>query len=584
MEPYIPQLTTPQTEIIRSSYPNIEHLEAGNIAIWLQERRDQLWQQAKDIETSSDTAKVINLGVAAVSSVMLATSPFAPIAATLAGIGYIWTVVQDYHQTKQFIPLPLVRGNFFDFLSSMGDADERSSYSVNHELETMKFLNRDEQIEYAMLHGHFEFIVHSLGQVLAGKRFHAYRWITQAFNRFRAMPQQAAINNYLESVNPDTRVNYQQVKAIAQQQSQYQCIELPHPVQSNWQDNAPSNFSASLSPAYQESEIETYTPSSSVDIVGELINDGISNSLILGLPGSGKGMLLANAIRAAKAKYSDLNIFVIDPKASDKEVGYFQGIANVVKRCKCEDLEPKDAVEWIKECFDEYNRYVAQHGRTLLILDEGTLVGNKAKKAKDTILQDKLVSLTSCGDVEGKNVWIAAQAPFVGGLGIDLSISSQLLVIALIQKKNVGSVLQQWKRSAMLEGVPLDLINKLIESSPCDRAVYLGKTGKWYSMPSLQNYSGYDRDNRVMIASASTSNDALNSTERESLRLAQATKLRTSQDMIELLDATVETTIEGFIINVLRQEQRMSELKPAIIKAIEQCDRADLLAKFGIQN
>lgn len=357
---------------------------------------------------------------------------------------------------------------------------------------------------------------------------------------------------------------------------------LPSQKVDNTPDAPIASRESAIAPA--ATVVDTFVPDDSIDVVGELINDGISNSLILGLPGSGKGMLLANAIRAAKAKYSDLNIFVIDPKASDKEVGYFQGIANVVKRCKCEDLEPKDAVEWIKECFDEYNKYVSQNGRTLLILDEGTLVGNKAKKAKDTILQDKLVSLTSCGDVEGKNVWIAAQAPFVGGLGIDLSISSQLLVIALIQKKNVGSVLQQWKRSAMLEGVPLDLINKLIESSPCDRAVYLGKTGRWYSMPSLKNYSGYDRDNRVMIASATKSNDALNETERQSLRVAQATKLRTSQDMIELLDATLETTIEGFIINVLRQEQRMSELKPAIIEAIKQCDRADLLTKFGIQN
>lgn len=348
------------------------------------------------------------------------------------------------------------------------------------------------------------------------------------------------------------------------------------------------SFSASLPTFdYHQSDLnmEIFTPDKSIDIVSELINDGISNSLILGLPGTGKGMLFANAIRAAKAKYPDLNVFVIDPKASEREVGYFHGIANVVKRCKCEDLEPKDAVTWIKDCFDEYNKYVAQHGRTLLILDEGTLIGNKAKAAKDTILQDKLVSLTSCGDVEGKNVWIAAQAPYVGGLGIDLSISSQLLIIAIINKKNVGSVLKQWKKSSMLEGISIDEIDRLIKTSPCDRAVYLGKTGRWYSMPSLQNYSGYDRDNRTFIASAGTSSkDALTQTERQSLKVAQATKIRTSQDMIDLLDATIETTIEGFIVNVLQQESRLAELKTAIIKAIEQCDRADLLQKFGIQN
>ena len=55
----IPQLATKETAGMRDRYPKIEHLEAGNIGSWLQERRDQLWESARCIETEADAAKVI---------------------------------------------------------------------------------------------------------------------------------------------------------------------------------------------------------------------------------------------------------------------------------------------------------------------------------------------------------------------------------------------------------------------------------------------------------------------------------------------------------------------------------------------
>jgi hypothetical protein len=55
----LPTLTTPETQRLRSDYPCIEHLEAGNIASWLMERQEQLLIRAKDERTGMNLAKLI---------------------------------------------------------------------------------------------------------------------------------------------------------------------------------------------------------------------------------------------------------------------------------------------------------------------------------------------------------------------------------------------------------------------------------------------------------------------------------------------------------------------------------------------
>jgi hypothetical protein len=250
-----------------------------------------------------------------------------------------------------------------------------------------------------------------------------------------------------------------------------------------------------------QSVVDVYNGGNSVDIIGSM-TDRISNSFILGIAGSGKGILLANALRVAKHKHQKLKIFYIDPKNDEREYGYTEGVADVVKRYKCETEAPEVVVKWLKSCFEEFDKFAvdnnASGNRTLLVLDEGTVLGLKSKLAKSTILIDRLSSLTSLGDSSGKNVWFVAQTPFVGGSGIDLSASSQLVTIALVSAENLGS-LGQWKKSAMFTQ-PRDL-EDLINKSSCKRAVYFGKTGQWYSMPKLTNYSGYDRDTRTDIKS-----------------------------------------------------------------------------------
>jgi hypothetical protein len=256
---------------------------------------------------------------------------------------------------------------------------------------------------------------------------------------------------------------------------------------------------AGLQVEVKSSEQVYSNPDDDFDIVASMTNR-VSNSFILGINGAGKGILVSNALRAAKVKHPKLKIFYIDPKHDKKERGYTAGVVDEIKRYKCETEEPSVVVAWLEKCFKEFNEYAeaneANGERTLLILDEGTVLGLKCKIAKSTILLDRLSSLTSLGDSSGKNIWFVGQTPFVNGSGIDLSASSQLVTIALVGAEN-RNALNQWKRSAMVN--KLNNVDEYIEKSPVQRAIFFGKTAKWYPMPRLENYSGYDRDNRKIL-------------------------------------------------------------------------------------
>ena len=68
--------------------------------------------------------------------------------------------------------------------------------------------------------------------------------------------------------------------------------------------------------------VDRYDPMAiaKIDIVSEM-SLRISNTIIVGIPGSGKGVLVSNAVREAKKKHPNLKVFVIDPKADPKETG-----------------------------------------------------------------------------------------------------------------------------------------------------------------------------------------------------------------------------------------------------------------------
>ncbi|BAB78148.1 hypothetical protein DSM107007_47440 [Nostoc sp. PCC 7120 = FACHB-418] len=586
MQQTIPMLGTKETALLRGDYPSIEYLEAGNIASWLQERQDQLLIRARDERNGMNLAKFITLATAATGAVCYATSPLAPIGAVVAGIGYLWSIVQDINDTHQFAPIPFIRGNFVEFLSAMGDSVARDEYFANkNELaDLMLHLEPMEKYEFAMLKQSSHVVCEYLSVVEPGKRFYAYRWLLDWFIQLRGQfPTRDQLSGHLAQVTIDPRVNYQQVTVIQEAIKPQNLgipparfVELPSAVNQPVEDKtvtiipsaqAPSISNPSLGTvvssyeptptAIVNTEISTYTskPQRQYDLIGHIAKK-VTNMLWVGVPGSGKGITISNAIDAIKRSHRGIHIFYIDPKGDEKETGYFTGRVDTLKRAKILEMSPIEAVKWVKDCFAEFQLIT---GDKLIILDEGTAVCSKFKNAKNEIgwLKDKIISYCSCGDSSGWHFWIVVQNPHTDDLGISGGLRSQLTSVALVHPDNVPA----YNAMIATQLIPSDRkitstqVMEIAAQSPVGRAVYYGGLNEWFPMQLLQNFSGYDRDNKKFLDTPKI-NDSSQVADLDATETSQSQ----SQRVLALLERTTASSLDEFIYNELKLDGTQADL------------------------
>lgn len=233
------------------------------------------------------------------------------------------------------------------------------------------------------------------------------------------------------------------------------------------------------------------------------LGENPQSALIVGVPGAGKGMLVANAIRHLRDKHPEVHIMVLDPKADPKEAGYWEGFGAKVCRFKFMGKEPDDCAEWY---LDRLEQFANMPSPKLLIGDEGTALiatlTNSSASLKAMGRHRAFIShLASMGDSGQTWYWLMAQSANLKDLGVSGGVRSIFRAIALISPKNKNAA------EALLstDFVPLPEggksgVYELMESSEVNRAFYDGKTDCWMPSPKMKNYSGYDRDARTFEA------------------------------------------------------------------------------------
>nr|WP_242055840.1 hypothetical protein [Nostoc flagelliforme] len=396
----------------------------------------------------------------------------------------------------------------------------------------------------------------------------------------------------------DPRVNYQQVTVI-QEAIQPQNLGIPqarfaqlpnHAVGARFEEDKeqgagcmgenlsplPPAKSSPASSSPVNTEISTYTtkPQVQYDLIAHIAKK-VTNMLWVGVPGSGKGITISNAIDAIKRLHPDIHIFYIDPKGDEKETGYFKGRVDTFKRAKILEMSPVEAVLWVKECFTEFQNI---SGSKLIILDEGTAVCSKFKNTKGEIgwLKDKIISYCSCGDSSGWHFWIVVQNPHTDDLGISGGLRSQLTSVALVHPDNVPA----YNAMIATQLIPSDRkitstqVMEIAAQSPVGRAVYYGGINEWIPMPLLKNFSGYDRDTKNFIDSAPSNKQTSQAETKES-----TTPTTQAQQMLALLEKTKANSIDEFI----QSELKLDGVPPDLIRlGIERLlQNSHLKYKFG---
>ena len=279
-------------------------------------------------------------------------------------------------------------------------------------------------------------------------------------------------------------------------------------------------------PVQVETTIDSYNAlKPDFDLVGRMASD-LTNQLIVGVPGAGKGILISNVLSEVKRRHPNVKIFYLDPKGDEKETGYFVGRVDVLKRAKARTMAPKEAIDWFKCCIKEFELIP---GDKLLVFDEATNISGKFKTVGGTELkwfQDRLRGFISCGDSEGLRLWIVCQNPHTDALGFDGGLRSQFTPIAIVTAKNLAAygALQSTKFIPQNQKLDSDLIEALSKESPIGRCFYHGGENQWYPMQRLKNFSGFDRDTRQHISTdyapptpSQLSKDSLSDDERQQL-------------------------------------------------------------------
>jgi hypothetical protein len=235
----------------------------------------------------------------------------------------------------------------------------------------------------------------------------------------------------------------------------------------------------------------------------KLLAKTLKVSLIVGVPAVGKGIFVSNALEALKASRKKVTIFYIDPKYDPKETLYFSGRVDKLFRKNFFKAEPSEAYKWVKDCLEIFDNFDCGTDQKLLVWDELSLTMTTLKlvEGASNWLKSKLSVYSSSGSSRGIVIWGISQNAHVSGLGLDGGDRSIFCPVFLIDGKNI-SASEGILRAKMIPSdkkLSSSEIQAICAKSPINRAIYFGETNKWYPLPKMKNFSGYDRDNRSFL-------------------------------------------------------------------------------------
>jgi len=494
-------------------------LEMGDSLNFIEVRKHTLRREIKDSKLSAAAGKFSGLG-AIVGGVALAALSN-PLGWLIGGCGltaYTLSVFGQWLQTGKVHPMPLSsksqdeRDEDLAGQTVSGEGDSSTGRTAIH--EEAAYLSDREKTEYELLHFAPQGLMSAMNNVPPPQRWACYQFLVDAFAAGTigdyANPQ--TLKDVLGSPSvysshlPEASKRFPQYGLPSAETPQPQTESLPAA-----HDALPTATSSPIGNTTKFGAIEVPTSPADSTLFNPAIDLGQNpqSALIVGTPGSGKGMLVSNAVRVLREKAPALKVMMIDPKGDPKEKGYWAPVTDVYRSfCLMDCDDPDEGASWLLSCMDEFRRMDAPK---LLIFDELMAAATELELADSKMkafprLKKFVVGLIGQGDSRAVWLWAMTQSPQVKDLGISGGVRANLRVLGLVSPKNTTAVNMLF--STQLIPRPdggLDELRSLMQSSPVGRAFYDGKISRWLPMPELENYSGFDRDNRPIEAEPTVS-------------------------------------------------------------------------------
>ena len=515
---------------IRDTYPDLESLEGGHIALWLQNRFEDLVAQARLERTRADAAKAINLITVSAGTLMWA-SPLGIPAAIAAGTGYVMAVGKDYFDTGKLHPLPLIREGILDVFERIGDRDARQKRSVYLQqlgvtpeqeqlLGLISYLEQQLELEARMLSVSMEWIAGLIAQATPGKRFYGYRYLLGHYQRYGDFSRLG--NHFYEQMNntaPIAGLDYDRINAIANFQPQLaggvgMSLAAQPMVGAETQFGAIPVEASPATPVSVHQQLDqalqaTYATSPADKTLSTLKTYIATprNLFVVATGGSGKGITLAHIVRLRVQADSNFVALWVDPKNLPEEAGYMDHPSIRAYRFKASDCSGAEIATHMKRALSMFRTICGTlPGKTpaWLILDEWYFVqATLANTDKDALsaLEDTIRGTVSLLDADHKHIVLVSQSPKVddvlkGGGGL----LANLPTLAIFKRDDNG--LKLIEKCGQCGTMPREMatastLYSVCDQSPRTRAIYFD--GQLLPMPELPNPSGYDRDNQTYI-------------------------------------------------------------------------------------
>ncbi|MBW4422209.1 MAG: ATP-binding protein [Myxacorys californica WJT36-NPBG1] len=258
-------------------------------------------------------------------------------------------------------------------------------------------------------------------------------------------------------------------------QSEPSQVQRQLPVGENTRLNA-----VEVQPARPSARTVHSVPQSEVIDIAESLAVNLQSTLIVGQPGSGKGVTIAMATRAVKRLHPDIEIWAIDPKADPSEAWYWQAVDHYLP-VKIEPFTSDASMKKIKEAIDEFiSKFQFSNSPKLLIFDEALAVKEKTG-SWFTGLMSGFNALCSMGRSRRQYGWLVSQSPNTGDFGISGGVRNVYRRILLLSADNLGLL---DNGSTFFSGKPSPEVLQLTKRAFFDSTINGWGAVPFYSVPT----------------------------------------------------------------------------------------------------
>jgi len=219
--------------------------------------------------------------------------------------------------------------------------------------------------------------------------------------------------------------------------------------------------------------------------------------LIIGVPGAGKGITLANIIRWLKHYHPEITIIGVDPKAKPEEEGIWD-VCDMIFRKACKTEDPDVVIGWLDAIRERItNEFHNPEKPYFLIVDEALSLNSKAKNATKPMKEawnrwtDFIVSVAGQGNGDKQYLCFISQAAQASELPFSSGVRSTMRLLALVSSENSGTI-QSLLRTDVIPAdyKQVEQVEYAMSKAPTNPsgnrvAFFDGKQLEWLPMPIL---------------------------------------------------------------------------------------------------